>query len=115
MFRQILNQKNCSSLLQRTFFKNNRSHCTTVNSESFLHFWSTLSQDSQRLLALSDSRPDHPIILICKGQFQKDIGEYEGAALSFREAAEMDENYKDQANTEIQKIENLLKRPRNPA
>jgi Flp pilus assembly protein TadD len=109
MFRNLLKAKRATSLVTNSFFKTTKAalHSYHNKPETFSDAWATMTESSRKLTALVEVNPKNPEIMLYKGHALKEQGELSGAALSYKEAAEMDPKLKEKANNEIEEIEQL--------
>lgn len=108
MFRNLLKTKRVTQLLANSLFKNSiSSFHSKREEEAFYRVWDTMTESDRKLTAISEVNPTEPIIMLYKAQALREQGEYWGAALSYKEAAQMDPKYKEKANNEIAEIERI--------
>jgi hypothetical protein len=81
-----------------TLFKN-------CKDKAFLRAWSAMTESDRKLTALTEVNPTEPEIMLYKGHALKEQWEYWGAALSYKEAGQIDPQYKEKANNEIDEME----------
>jgi hypothetical protein len=109
MFRNLLKPTPATQLLANSFF--NKTAKTQFHSkkekEAFYRVWNTMTESDRKLTAISEVNPTEPVIMLYKAQALREQGEYWGAALSYKEAAQMDAKYKEKANNEIAEIERI--------
>jgi hypothetical protein len=108
MFRNILKPSSATALIVESLFKNCKATFhSNCKDERFLRAWSEMTESSRKLTAISEVNPIEPEIMLYKGHALKEQGEYWGAALSYKEAGQMDPYYKEKANNEIAEIEQI--------
>jgi tetratricopeptide (TPR) repeat protein len=109
MFRKALQKKSGSNILSNNFFKKRQytSGLSIIKDPHFLETWSKFTETEKRFMALVDDHPQHPEILIYKGHSYKASGRFYNAIQCYEDAAMMDPNYNDKAETEIREINEL--------
>jgi hypothetical protein len=108
MFRNFLKPKCATSLIVDTLFKNSKATLhSNCKKEGFLRSWSKMTESDRKLTALVEVNPVEPEVMLYKGHALKEQGEYWGAALSYKEAGEIEPSFKEKVNNEIDEIERI--------
>ncbi len=75
---------------------------------SFFEFWSNLSEDNRRTVAINQSEPLCAEIVFYQGRAYKGLGEYVTAIQRFQKVISIDESYRERAESEIVDIKERL-------